>query len=267
MARRTARPIITLITDFGYADHYVACMKGVILSLAPEAIVVDITHGVAPQNVMQAAFVLRQVWPFFPAETIHVVVVDPTVGTDRRILAARYNGRVVIAPDNGVISLVHRDGQVEALRVVERRQLFPDVVSTTFQGRDIMAPVAARLATGLAFHELGRTTDEIAMLTLPRPVLGDDGSVMGEVLYVDSFGNLITNLSAHELARVRSSGAGRAVYLGERRIGEPVRTYADVPAGESLALVGSTEMLEIAVNQGSAAQVFDATVGTPVTVR
>ncbi len=266
MTRRKARPIITLTTDFGGSDHYAACMKGVILSIAPEATIVDVAHDVTAHNVVHAAFVVRQIWPYFPPETIHVVVVDPTVGTDRRILAARYNGRVVIAPDNGVISLVHRDGAVEALHVVERRQLFAESLSATFHGRDIMAPVAARLATGLALHEVGRTTDRITMLDLPVPIRHDDGSLEGEVLYVDGFGNLITNLSRRDVGRVLAGAEGRQVRIGERVIGPIVPTYAAAPAAEPLALIGSTEMLEIAVNGGHAANVLGADVGARVVV-
>jgi hypothetical protein len=242
-------------------------MKGAILSIAPDVNLVDVTHDIEPQNLMQAAFVLRQAWPAFPPETIHVVVVDPTVGSDRRILAARYNGRTVLAPDNGVISLVHRDGQVEAIHVIEQRNLFAASVSATFHGRDIFAPVAARLAGGMPLADVGPATDRITTFAIPHPHPHLDGSIEGEVIYVDTFGNLVTNLTPQELKRTSPTRNSWNVTLRDRHIGPVRHTYADVPAGEPLALIGSTGWLEIAVNGGSAADALDAVAGATVLIR
>jgi len=267
VAQSNDRPIITLTTDFGHSDHYVAAMKGVILSIAPTATIVDVAHDIAAQDVVAAAFILRQIWTSFPPETVHVAVVDPTVGTERRILAARYNGRMVVAPDNGLISFVHRDGQLEELHVVEAHQLVQGTPSPTFHGRDIMAPVAARLMTGLKLHEVGPPTDHIATLAIPQPTFHDDHSIEGSVLYVDGFGNLITNVSHRQVVDRGPNGREANVYLGDQRIGPLTHAYATVDEAEPLALIGSSDVLEIAVNGGNAAKHFDAGVGAPVFIR
>ncbi len=258
--------IITLMSDFGTEEHYVACMKGVILTINPKATIVDITHDIAPHGIVQAAFVLRQIWPWFPPGTVHVVVVDPGVGTSRKILAGRYTDRVVVAPDNGVISLVHRDGQYQELRVVENRKYFGGPLSCTFHGRDVMAPVASHITAGVRLSDLGPLTDHLQFLGLPAP-RRDAVSLTGEVLYIDHFGNLITNISVADVNSLAGRRGRLNVSLGERPIGILHMTYGDVEAGSPVALIGSTQMLEIAVNRGHAAEVFGAKVGDPVIVR
>jgi len=260
-------PVIALTTDFGTQDHYVACMKGAILQINPKATIVDVTHDIPPHGIIQAAFVLRQVWPWFPAGTVHVVVVDPGVGTGRRILVGRYSDRCIVAPDNGVMSIIHRDAQLQELRVVENRRFFATSLSTTFHGRDIMAPVGAHISNGVRLSDLGAPTDHLEVLDLPRPRIGADGSLSGEVLYVDRFGNLITCISIADLNALAGRRGRLSVRLGEREIGPIRSTYGEAEPGQPVALVGSTQMLEIAVNRGSAAQMFEAGVATPVTVR
>lgn len=261
-------PIITLTSDFGLRDHYVACMKGVIIQINPAARIVDVTHEIAPHGVMQAAFVLRQIWPWFPPGTIHVAVVDPGVGTGRRILVGRYNDRFVVAPDNGIISHVHHDAVLQELRSVENRGFFGSEFSPTFHGRDVMAPVAAHLASGVAPQVLGPTTDHLEVLKVSRPHPQDGMRLIGEVLYVDRFGNLISNIAATDLKGLDGDPHHRPeVLLGGRSVGLLHSTYGDVGLGETVALVGSTQMLEIAVNQGSAAERFAASTGTPVAIR
>ena len=156
--------LITLITDFGTRDYYVGAMKGVILQIDPQATIVDITHDIEPHNVVHGAFVLRQSLPWFPQRTVHVVVVDPGVGSDRRILAGKYDGQVVLAPDNGLISLVHRELPLEEIYAVQNTQYFRNPVSRTFHGRDILAPVAAYVATGLSLDKLGPAADRVEVL-------------------------------------------------------------------------------------------------------
>lgn len=258
--------VITLTSDFGTEDHYVACMKGAILGISPKVTLVDITHDILAHGVIQAAFVLRQVWSWFPAGTIHVVVVDPGVGTARHILVGRYSDRIVIAPDNGIISLVHRDGQLQELRILENRQYFASSLSRTFHGRDIMAPVAGHMANGVRMADLGPLTDHLEILSLP-PVRRDSFGLDGEVLYVDHFGNLITNISVADINNLASRRGKLSAHLGERPIGPIHTTYGDVPDGQPVALVGSTQMLEVAVNRGSASRHFAAGVGTPVSLR
>lgn len=258
--------IVALMTDFGTRDHYAAAMKGVILQINPKAVLVDITHEIEPQQVTEAAFILRQVLPCYPEGTVFVAVVDPTVGTRRRILAARYSGRYVVAPDNGLLTFVHRDAELQEIRVVENRMLMASKLSTTFHGRDIMAPVAGHLSKGVPLDRLGPLADRIEVFQVAKPVYCRDGSVDGQVLFIDRFGNLITNISELDLVAARSPGRVHQVMFGSRVIGPICNAYADVLRGELVALIGSTQMLEIAVNSGSAASVLNAHRGDPVHV-
>lgn len=264
-------PIITLITDYGTRDHYVGAMKGVILSIAPDATVVDITHDVEPQHVLNAAFILRQSLTWFPEGTIHVAVVDPGVGTDRRIILGRYNGRYVLVPDNGLLTLVHRDLAPESLHVVEDRRCFLSDLSTTFHGRDIFAPVAAQLANGARPQAFGRSTDRLEVLSLPYPAAVTGEVISGRALYVDHFGTLVTNIRQEQLpggcsgpsAAEGSRGIEKTVWVNGVNVGPIRSTFCDVPVGEPLALVGGTGMVEVAVNQGRAVDRF----GLPDDVR
>jgi S-adenosyl-L-methionine hydrolase (adenosine-forming) len=260
--------IVALMTDFGLRDHYVAAMRGVILQIDPKITLVDVCHEIDPQDLYQGAFVLRQVLPYFPAETVFVAVVDPGVGSARRILAGRYSNRVVLAPDNGLLTLVHRDAELQELRVVENRRYFAAALSNTFHGRDIFAPVAAHLARGVALREVGPPAHSLQLLDLPHPTHNPDGTVSGQVMVVDHFGNLITNISELDISAARAPHRGQfEVYLGERRIGPLRSAYTDAPPREPLALIGSAQLLEIAVNGGHAAQLLDARVGSPVSLR
>ncbi|MHC4234103.1 MAG: SAM hydrolase/SAM-dependent halogenase family protein [Planctomycetota bacterium] len=246
-------PVITLLTDFGTRDHYVAAMKGVILQIAPQVTVVDISHEIDPQDIVRAAFVLRQIWSWYPPDTVHLAVVDPGVGSDRRIIAGRYVGQYVVAPDNGLISMVHRELRVEAVCVVDNRNYMLPSISATFHGRDIMAPVAAHLATGVAIHNLGPPTSHVEVLKLAAPQRAADQRVIGQVLCADRFGNLITNITRQDLLVTFKHRRDPKVYLGQACVG-PIRTsYHEVATGEPLALFGSSDHLEISVNCGSAA--------------
>ncbi len=259
--------IIALLTDFGTHDYYVGAMKGVILQINPKATLVDITHEIAPRDVFHGAFVLRQAFPFFPVKTIFLAVVDPTVGTHRRILAARYNERIVIAPDNGLLTLLHRDGNLEEIRVIENRQLFATSPARTFQGRDLMAPVAAHLSLNVSMQNLGPVADHIELLDLVRPMVYTDGALEGQVISIDHFGNLITNISTMDLGARGSSWKSQHVWIGDHDVGPIRMTYADAPAGHPLALIGSTALLEIAVNGGNAARQLGAERGTKIFLR
>lgn len=265
-ARNALMALIAFISDFGTRDHYAACMKGVVLQINPRATLVDISHHVPPHDVLAAAFILRQAFPFFPEETVFVCVVDPGVGTARRVLAARYNNRIVVTPDNGTLTLLQRDAELAEMRVVENRRFFGSTLSTTFHGRDVLAPVAAHISKGTALHLLGPVAERIEMLQLAKPIHEPNGAIRGQVLLVDHFGNLVTNISVLDLSAARSTNRRHIVSLGDRLIGPVQTTYADAPAGEALALVGSSQMLEIAINQGNAAQTLHAQRGTPVVV-
>jgi S-adenosyl-L-methionine hydrolase (adenosine-forming) len=259
--------IITLTSDFGETDHYIACMKGVILQYAPDARLIDVTHAVQPHDVVHGAFVLRQVFDYFPVGTIHIAVVDPGVGTSRRLIAAKYEGRIFLTPDNGLVSLIHRDFEIEELRSIENRHLFGQPVSATFHGRDILAPVAGHLARGVRFETVGPIIAELEILNLDRPTALPNGGMEGQVLYVDRFGNLISNIGEVDLAAAVGPARNLNVYVGPLRVGPLRLTYADVNPGEIVALIGSTGMLEIAINRGNAAAQLRAVPGTIVVVR
>ncbi len=255
------------MTDFGQADHYVACMKGVILQRAPGATLIDVTHMIQPHDVVHGAFILRQVFEHFPIGSIHIAVVDPGVGTSRRILAARYSGQTVLAPDNGLLTFVHRDFILEDLRSIENQRLFREEVSRTFHGRDIFAPVASHIAQGMPLEKVGPVVRELQLLNIERPKRLDQGAVEGQILYVDHFGNCISNISAADLVNAKTPPERLTVQVGPLRVGRLQKSYADVNPGEILAVIGSTGMLEIAVNQGNAAAHLRAAPGTLVLVR
>ena len=245
------RSIITLLSDFGTADGYVAEMKGVLASLAPDAQLVDVSHEIPPQDITRARLTVSRYWRRFPAGTVHLVVVDPGVGTRRAALAVQSDGRFLVGPDNGVLSpaITLRESTVVQLDV-------PGGASPTFHGRDVFAPAAARLARGEPIEILGRTHRSSVMMHTPVAVRGEAGSVMGEVISIDRFGNAITNLEAADGATVTVAGWVVPV----------VRTFADVQVGGSCALVGSAGLLEIAVRDGSAAKALGLTVGMPVEI-
>ena len=244
-----ARPLIALVTDFGLRDHYVGTMKGVVLGICPEATLVDITHDVVPQDVLGGALELAASYSYFPAGTIFLVVVDPGVGSSRRGVAAEVGDYRFVAPDNGVLSAVFDQlAPRRAVELTDRRFARP-TISRTFEGRDRFAPAAAWLANGIELTGLGRPASSLVRVDLPRPRANEHG-IDGEVLRVDRFGNLITNIEAVTLARMPGTVTVR---VASQLISRIVGTYADVPAGELCALVGSSDRLEIAVNGGSAA--------------
>lgn len=249
-------PTITLTTDFGTRDHYVGAIKGVIRSLAPKAEIIDITHEIGPHDVLHASFVLHGIWPYYPEGTIHLAVVDPGVGSERRIILGRYAGQYVIAPDNGLITFLHRTRRVEEMYVVENRRYFLPQPSSTFHGRDIFAPVAAHLASGVKSRDFGRSTDRVEMLDIPHSAEITGRRIMGRILYVDRFGTLVTNINQQNLLALGIKDRDPEVFVGGQNIG-PIRShFGEVPEGEPLALQGSTGYLEIAVNRGSAAERF-----------
>jgi S-adenosyl-L-methionine hydrolase (adenosine-forming) len=249
-------PLITLLTDYGTSDSYVGEMKGTLARLAPGAAVVDITHHIAPGDLRAAHYLLGRTWPRFPAGTIHVAVVDPAVGTDRTALLATVAGHCFLAPDNGLLTGIadRADARLFALRV-------PETASPTFHGRDLFAPAAAALAEGCAPAELGTPMSQApAALALPQPHYAGK-SVVGEVIYVDRFGNLVTNLTP---AVVPSYAV---LVVEDSDIGSLVATFGAVPSGTPLAYLGSGGQVEIAVRDGSAARRFGIGVGGKVVAR
>lgn len=254
-----ADPIITLTTDFGDSP-YVAAMKGVILGINPQARLVDLSHQIPPQNVRHAAYFLAASIPYFPPAAIHVVVVDPGVGSERRILLVEIDQQRLLVPDNGCwTKLTQRNQAVPQVRCVEATEFWRQPVSSTFHGRDIFGPVAGHLSLGIDPARLGPVVQEWVTLPLPRVEESVDG-LRGEVEFVDHFGNLISNIPAGSCPRPAS------IIIATHTVRRLVRTYSDGAPGELVALTSSEGMLEIAVNQGSAAQLLGAGVGTPVGV-
>ncbi|MBI1825898.1 MAG: SAM-dependent chlorinase/fluorinase [Planctomycetes bacterium] len=242
--------IITLLTDYGDRDYYVAAVKGAILSIAPHANIVDITHNIAPQKISDAAFVLRHTMSGFPTNTIHVAIVDPGVGSSRKILLAKYDEQYVIAPDNGLLTWIDHDFERDGIWSVENAGFFAAHVRATFHGRDIMGPVAGRLATGVAPSSFGPEVERIERLPIPLRAEIVGGGFVSQVIYVDRFGTFVTNL--HESQLPRQSIDQCRVQINQQSIGPIRKSYHEVPHGELVAYIGSTGFLEVAVNCGSA---------------
>ncbi len=262
MAKSTM-PLMTLLTDFGERDGYVAAMKGVILQRCPNCRIVDVTHSISPGDVMTGAYILAQAAPYFPHQTVHVVVVDPGVGTSRRILAARFSGQSFVFPDNGVISMIAERMLLEEIATVSNVRATGGASSTTFHGRDIFAPAAARILDGAAVRSLGPKPGTYKLLDIPRPALVDDG-IRGHIIYVDNFGNLISNIPEKLIRDNLGRSADITVSCGDHEIGAPVETYGRVEINRPLSLINSMGLLEIAVNQGSARQLLGGRVGDAV---
>lgn len=256
--------LITLTTDFGADSPYVAAMKGVILSLNPRARLIDLGHQILPQNVALAAFFLRATIPYYPADAIHVVVVDPGVGTERALLYIEVNGHRLLAPDNGCWTSLIRPGSrpPTVLRLTESR-FWRNPVSSTFHGRDILAPVAAHLSLGEDPRNLGQLTHEWVRLEAEPPILEND-RLIGEVIFIDHFGNLVTNIPGKEFASL--SELPFQVMVGDQVVTQRVRTYGEAKSGTVIALVASMDLLEVAVTNGNASEKLGAKVGTPVSV-
>jgi len=252
--------VVTLTTDFGLRDPYVAEMKGVILRLAPETRLVDITHDVDSHDVVGAALVLEAAVPFFPAGSIHLVVIDPGVGTARRGLAVNAGDATFVGPDNGLLTPIFSRGGWRAVELAAAELRLPHV-SRTFHGRDVFAPAAAHLARGVPLERFGPAVDDPVRVAWPE-VHAVGSAVAGAVLHVDRFGNLITSIAA---AAVEGLGSEASIHIAGRRL-PLVGTYADLPRGAAGALIGSSNRLEVAVREGSAAAVLKARRGTPVAV-
>jgi S-adenosylmethionine hydrolase len=253
-----SRPILTLTTDFGLQDPFVGIMKGVIAGICPSAHVIDVTHGIEAFSVLEGALTIWQAWRYFPAETIHVVVIDPGVGSERLPLLARLGTQWFVAPDNGVLTMVEREvlgsGQRVEYRQIKNPEYMLPAQSHTFHGRDIFAPAAAHLAAHLERGEIstdtfGPTVEKILQLSVLEPVHHPDGSIDGTVLKSDKFGNLLTNIAAVDLPKASS---GWTIEIGDQCISRFARFYAEVKHGEVFAILGSSGLLELAINRGSA---------------
>ncbi len=266
-----AMSIISLITDFGTEDEYAGIMKGVIYTVNPSARIVDITHNLEPQGIIQAAYVIASSYHYFPPGTVHIIVVDPGVGSNRAIIALEKNDHVFLAPDNGVLTLILKDDHIGAVIRVENSDFFLNPVSRTFHGRDIFAPVGAHISKGLNIKKLGPplSRDKIKQIDIPVPKILSKYAVMGNIISIDRFGNLITNISLHDIENILKTSSANKIEIiaGKTRISGLSMNYASVRPQQQLAVIGSRGYLEIAVNRGNAKYILGAQKGESVKVR
>jgi S-adenosyl-L-methionine hydrolase (adenosine-forming) len=261
------RPIITLTTDFGSNDHFVGTMKGVILDIVPDAEIVDICHAVQSFDVLDGALTISQAYSYFPNRTVHVVVIDPGVGTARRPILASSDKYHFVAPDNGVLSLVYAREERMHVRHITSQHYFLQPVSNTFHARDIFSPVAAWLAKEVDAQKFGDEVEDYVKFSAPKPKAVDENRVRGVVLKVDKFGNLITNITPQDAPALFGAAAkGFKIVVGSREITEIRNSYAEGAPGEVFGLLGSMGFLEIAANRGAAAQLTGVGKGNEVSI-
>ncbi len=254
-------PLITLTTDFGLSDHYVGAMKGVILSICPQARIVDISHDVSAFEIADGAFTISQAYRYYSRGTVHVVVIDPGVGTARRPILAQAAGQFFVAPDNGVLSMIYAR-EAHKVRAISNDQYFLKPVSNTFHGRDIFSPVAAHLAHGVAPPRFGRLIDDYLRFSFDRPERTARRAWTGAILKVDRFGNIITNFRVEDFPDLKKRGFEMAV--GPQRVGVLASNYEECGMGELFLIAGSSGYYEISVEQGSAAKKLGCAAGAPL---
>jgi len=254
--------LITLTTDFGIDDEYVGIMKGVIMSLNPSAVIIDITHHIDPQDLVQAAYTIYSSYRYFPKGTVHVIVVDPTVGSDRKIIAFKLSDHTFLAPDNGVLSLLIKNNSenISSITSIDNSRYFLNPVSHTFHGRDIFAPVSAHLSLGVPINKLGTSVlkNKLVYLSVSDPYFSDNGELVGSIVSTDHFGNLITNIHLNDLEKIDIALSHKklSINVGTCIISGLSSNYTSVISGHPLAVIGSRGYLEISVNGGNAAKHF-----------
>ncbi len=252
-----------MLTDFGLKDGFVGTMKGVILGINPSAKIVDISHDISPQNIQEASYVLKSSSPYFPAGTIFLVVIDPGVGTGRKAIIVKTSRFLYLGPDNGVLSGIYNQEDDDVIEIANKTYFLPDI-SNTFHGRDIFAPVAAYLSTGISHHLMGAKIDTIKTINTINPFIDDKNNVTGTIIYTDRFGNLITNLREDFF---HNHGLNcKNINIKGNIINGLSNSYSEKSPGELLAIKGSSGYIEIAVNQGNAEKLLQAGRGDSVTV-
>ncbi|MCC5941572.1 MAG: SAM-dependent chlorinase/fluorinase [Balneolaceae bacterium] len=255
--------IITLTTDFGLQDHYVSAIKAAILGIAPDVRLVDISHQIPPQDIMAGAWVVRNATMLYPPNTVHLVVIDPGVGTDRNPVAIKIEDQYFVGPDNGIFSLIGEDFEYEAV-VLDNEKFWRKDRSHTFHGRDIFAPVAAHLSKGLNISHLGRSLEKLVTFRWAIPISDRDG-VQGWIVHIDRFGNLISNIPESLIKEAVNSSQFR-IYVGNTILKNIVLTYGDVPDGEPAAYIGSSGTLEVAINKGNAKEMLGVEKGAQISI-
>ena len=258
------RPIITLLTDFGTKDHYVASMKGAILSINPRCLLIDITHQVNPQDIEEGAFILANAYSYFPKGTIHLAVVDPGVGGTRKPLLLVTPSHCFVGPDNGLFTIVARKERVERIIALDKQKYHLSKVSPTFHGRDIFAPVAAHLSLGVSPSAFGHKVESLSGLKFEGPFIRD-GKLLGEILHIDTFGNLVSSIDEERLFRF-TRGRSFVIRAGGENIRGFKRGYWEGKKGELIALLGSGGFLEISAREGKAQRVLKAKRGDPIQI-
>ncbi len=255
--------IITLTTDFGLQDYYVGALKGVILNISPDVRFVDISHDIPPQDIMAGAWVIKNAAPLFPPGTVHLAVVDPGVGTDRKPVALKIGGHIFVGPDNGLFSLLTEENKFEAVQLTNT-SFWHSGPCHTFHGRDIFAPVAAHLSKGITFTELGKPLNDLKTYRWASSIADKDG-IQGWVIHIDKFGNLITNLSGAVIADVIDEKKLK-LYVGNTILTDIVDTFGSVVEGEPAAYIGSSGMLEVAINKGNAQEMLGVKKGAQISL-
>ena len=262
--------IITLLTDFGLNDEYVGTMKGVILSVNPSATIIDITHNIDPHDIIQAAFAIKSSYKFFPDGTVHVVIVDPGVGGSREIIALEMAGHIFLAPDNGILTLLVEEENIAEVVRVDNKKFFLKSISRTFHGRDIFAPVSAHISSGIKINNIGTSINknDLVKFSIPKPEISDKSELVGSIVSVDRFGNLITNIDSSCLKNFCRPEPGKKpeIRIGNNRITGLSKSYENSAPNSPLIIIGSRGYLEIAVNCGSAKNYFKAEKGDTITV-
>lgn len=257
--------IVTLLTDYGWNDYYVGAIKGVILEANPEAQIVDVSHGVAAYDVLDAAFTLAQTYKYFPANTVHMVVVDPGVGTQRRPIVARGDKHYFLAPDNGVLSFVYAEAEMLSVYEITSTHYFKQPVSHTFHGRDIFAACAGWLSKGVDIEKFGGQIEEYVKITVPKAQKTGDKQWKGMVLKIDRFSSVITNISAADCPELFADPTPAfKVTINGKAVSKMCKTYAEGAKGEIFAILGSSGYLELSANKAGAAQGLDARRGTEI---
>ena len=256
-------PIITLTTDFGLGSPYVAEMKGAILKINPSALIVDITHSIEPQAVQQAAFVFAQSISTFPHDSVHIIVVDPGVGTDRKIICAEIGPWRFVGPDNGVVQLARNKFGKGKIVELTQPKFWREEVTATFHGRDVMAPVAAHLSMGVDMAQLGSSLENLVRLDFPIPTF-EGHEIRGEVVWIDNFGNVVTNIDLDALSEIDIQSA-KVGFLNQEIEGIN-RTFGERPLGDLVAYIGSSSCLEIALVNGNLADAYHVSPGESINV-
>lgn len=255
--------IITLTTDFGLQDYYVSAMKAVILGISPDVRMIDISHDIPPQDIMAGSWVVKNSTPLFPDGTIHLVVIDPGVGTEREPVALKVGNQYYVGPDNGIFSLLIEDRDFEAVRL-NNEKYWREGPSNTFHGRDIFAPVAAHISQGVPLDDLGEAINKLVTYRWASPIADKDG-LQGWIIHIDKFGNLVTNLS-ESLINDTLDDSSVKIYIGNTILEDIVNTFGSVPEGEPAAYIGSSGMLEIGINKGSAEEMLGVQKGAQISL-